>query len=259
MELRARLRKIVLDILGITARPKSGIHILNGHMLHRLCPDEEAREMFEVLLATLKEWVTYVRIEDAVRMICRHEQPDMPLVAFTFDDGFEECFTGIAPVLEKFGINGMFFINPGFVTGDEGYIKNFTEHVVLTPGKRPMNWEQIADLQRRGHIIGAHTMDHYMINDSDLTKLDYQIGFCKSVIEQKLKVPCDYFAFPCGRLEHANPAAIEIATRYYKYVFSQSDYKHYFSFGGKVINRRHFEPFWPVNHVRYFLSSRKTY
>lgn len=135
MELRARLRKIVLDILGITARPKSGIHILNGHMLHRLCPDEEAREMFEVLLATLKEWVTYVRIEDAVRMICRHEQPDMPLVAFTFDDGFEECFTGIAPVLEKFGINGMFFINPGFVTGDEGYIKNFTEHVVLTPGK----------------------------------------------------------------------------------------------------------------------------
>ncbi len=153
----------------------------------------------------------------------------------------------------------MFFINPGFVTGDEGYIKNFTEHVVLTPGKRPMNWEQIADLQRRGHIIGAHTMDHYMINDSDLTKLDYQIGFCKSVIEQKLKVPCDYFAFPYGRLEHANPAAIEIATRYYKYVFSQSDYKHYFSFGGKVINRRHFEPFWPVNHVRYFLSSRKTY
>lgn len=259
MKLRSELRKIILDILGVSAQPKAGIHILNGHMIHRLYPDINAQEKFEILLETLGKWVTYVRIEEAVQMICRHEKPEKPLVAFTFDDGFEECYNRIAPVLEKFGTNGMFFINPGFVTGDEEYIKNFTENIVLTPGKKPMNWEQILDLQKRGHIIGAHTIDHYMINDHDLDKLDYQIGFCKSVIEQKSGVPCNYFAFPYGRLEHANPATIDIATRYYKYVFSQSDYKHYFSFNGKVINRRHFEPFWPVNHVKYFLSSQKTY
>lgn len=57
--------------------------------------------------------------------------------------------------------------------------------------------------------------------------------------------------------EHANQSSIDIACKYYKYVFSQSDYKHYFSFGGRVINRRHFEPFWPVKHVSYFLSCHK--
>lgn len=138
-----------------------------------------------------------------------------------------------------------FFINPNFVDGDDVYIQNFTNNIVLTPGKIPMRWAEIRDLQSRGHVIGAHTMDHYMINDNDLAELDKQIGCCKSVIEHKLSTPCEYFAFPYGRLEHANQSSIDIACKYYKYVFSQSDYKHYFSFGGRVINRRHFEPFGP--------------
>ena len=90
-------------------------------------------------------------------------------------------------------------------------------------------------------------------------ELEHQIGDCKKVIEERLGSRCEYFAFPYGRLEHANPKSIEIACKHYKYVFSQSDYKHYYSFDGRVINRRHFEPFWPVNHVRYFLSCKKTY
>lgn len=121
-----------------------------------------------------------------------------------------------------------------------------------------MTWNQIKDLQKRGYLFGAHTMDHYCINDNNIKELQHQIGDCKKVMEEKLGKPCEYFAFPYGRLEHANSNSIDIACKYYKYVFSQSDHKHFFSFGGKVINRRHFEPFWPVKHVFYFLSCKRS-
>lgn len=253
---RSMARTAILNILGSFSRPAPGIHILNGH---RKLNKDESPDVFRQLLKQLSRKVEFIRIEEAVRLISRNENPKKPLVAFTFDDGFSECYTDFAPILEGYGINGLFFINPNFVSGDDFYIDNFTNKIVLTPGKRPMSWDEIKELQLRGHIIGAHTMDHCMINSDNEKILEYQVVRCKSAIEEKLLVPCDYFAFPYGKLEHANRHSIDIACKNYKYVFSQSDYRKYFSYGGRVINRRHFEPFWPSKHVYYFLSCHKKY
>ncbi len=254
--LRSYLRHVTLNILGSFAKPAKGIHILNGHMISRKNP---SIEIFLSQLQQLQKISTFIRIEDAVKLITNQAKVDDTLIAFTFDDGFDECATMIAPALEQFNTNAAFFINPNFVEGNDEYIRHFTENIVFTPHKKPMRWNQIIDLQQKGHIIGAHTMDHYMINDSDIEKLEYQIATCKDVIEQKTGSPCEYFAFPYGRLEHANIHSIDIAAKYYKYLFSQSDYKHYFSFNGKVINRRHFEPDWSLPHVCYFISHPKSY
>jgi peptidoglycan/xylan/chitin deacetylase (PgdA/CDA1 family) len=205
----------------------------------------------------LSKYVRFIRFEEAVDLIVRRTKVNEALVAFSFDDGFEECYTHIAPVLEAFEVNAAFFINPNFVDGDEKYIREFTTNTVKTPDKKPMTWVQIKNLQSRGHIIGSHTLDHYNINDDNETVLIHQIVDSKKIIAQYLGVPCLYFAFPFGRLEHANARSIDIATKHYPYVFSQSDYKNYFSFDGKVINRRHFEPDWKASHVKYFLSVHK--
>ena len=255
MQARTILRHQVLNLLGLCARPANGIHILNGHRTQ----GEPEPETFDRLLDRLAENVKFIRIEEAVQMIMKHEHPDRPLVAFTFDDGFTECYDYFAPLLEKLGVNAMFFVNPNYVEGDDAYIHHFNNDIVLTPGKQPMRWKHLVDLSARGHIIAAHTMDHYMVNTDDEQTLHDQIDTCRRVIEEHLQKPCDYFAFPYGKLEHANLKAIDIACRQYKYVFSQSDYKNYFSFGGRVINRRHFEPFWPYRHVSYFLSCNKSY
>lgn len=250
-------RKYLLDSLGLFCRPTNGIHILNGHMINRGTPIPDSEDYFRYQLKQLSRYARLVRIEEAVSLIIRKELVDAPLVAFTFDDGFMECHSMIAPVLEEFGVNAAFFINPNFVDGDDNYVQNFTENIVLSPGKFPMHWKEIKELYDRGHVIGAHTLDHCMINNDNMEELNRQIVDCKFVIENKLSAPCDYFAFPYGRLEHANKDSIDIACNCYKYVFSQSDYKHYFSFNNRVINRRHFEPFWPVSHLYYFLSCRK--
>jgi peptidoglycan/xylan/chitin deacetylase (PgdA/CDA1 family) len=254
--IRGGLRGIILDILGDFSKPLPGVHILNGHRLEN---KEESLDVFRKQLKELSSFVEFINIEEAVKIISEKKNPDKPLVAFTFDDGFMDCYTHFAPVLEEFGVNAIFFVNPNFVEGDDNYILDFTSNVVMTKEKKPMRWNQLIDLQSRGHIIGAHTMDHYMIKTNNPKILEFQIVECKKKIEEHLNVPCDYFAFPYGRLEHACRTSIDVACENYKYVFSQSDYKHYYSFDGKVINRRHFEPFWPVNHVKYFLNCKKEY
>lgn len=261
MTLRTNVRSMILSAIGSFKKPAPYVVILNGHMVNWHHDNEADGERFAKQLAELHKYCDFVNFEDAVRMIVNQENVDRCTVAFTFDDGWRDCYTQIAPQLEKYGVNAMFFINPNFAdaadNNDVAYIENFTVNTTKSPGKHPMTWTQIKELQDRGFLFGSHTLDHYCINDNNIEELEHQIGDCRKVMEEKLGVPCESFAFPYGRLEHANPASIEIACKHYKYVFSQSDYKHFFSYGGKVINRRHFEPFWPVSHVKFFLSHKR--
>ena len=64
-------------------------------------------------------------------------------VVFTFDDGGVSFYSKAAPILEKYGFKGVFFIStryintPGFLTDD-----------------------QVRVLAERGHVIGSHTHSH---------------------------------------------------------------------------------------------------
>lgn len=262
MSLRTLLRSVYLSMMGTFKRPSPYVHILNGHMVDWHHDNDADGERFAKLLECMHKYCDFVNFEDAVRMIVNQEKVSRPKVAFSFDDGWRDCYTQIAPQLDKYGVNAMFFINPNFADAAENsekdYIENFTVNTTKSPGKHPMTWHQIKELQQRGYLFGAHTLDHYCINDDNIKELEHQIVDCRKVMEERLGVPCEYFAFPYGRLEHANPKSIDIASRCYQYVFSQSDHQHFFSFGGKVINRRHFEPFWPKEHVFYFLSCKRT-
>jgi peptidoglycan/xylan/chitin deacetylase (PgdA/CDA1 family) len=253
--LRKYFRDLLLDILSSNPSPSAGIHILNGHFLS-LNDDIQAGIFSDQLDILLANGVRYINFDDAVHRIRHRKVPkDQCLIAFTFDDGFEECFTKIRPVLNKFDIKAGFFINPNFIDGDEDYQQNFKSTIVKT-NKSPMSWEQIYSLKEEGHTIGAHTMDHANLNTHNLDILEYQIGRSKVYIENKLNSECEYFAFPFGRLKHISTSGIEVSRKYFKYIFSQSNYRFYFSFDGSVINRRHFECDWPYKHVLYFLKEK---
>lgn len=64
-------------------------------------------------------------------------------VVFTFDDGGESFYTKAAPILEKYGKKGVFFIStayldsPGFLTKQQ--LKSLVEH---------------------GHVVGSHSHTH---------------------------------------------------------------------------------------------------
>lgn len=256
--LRSFGRARLLDVMGAFAKPAPYVYILGGHMADWHHDNQSDGERFGRMLKELSKYCDFVNFQKAVELIESGEKVKRATVAFTFDDGWRDCYTQIAPQLEKYGVNAIFFINPNAAdavdNNDTEYLRKFTDEATICPGKVPMGWAQLKELKERGFLIGAHTMDHFLTAKDDHKELEYQILECKKVIEKRLGGTCDYFAWPYGRLEHTSDYAVELASKTYKNVFSQSNDRRYFSCDGKVINRRHFEPFWPVNHVKFFLS-----
>lgn len=64
-------------------------------------------------------------------------------VVFTFDDGGVSFMTIAAPILEKYGKRGVFFISTKYI-GTGGFLTK----------------EQVKELEKRGHVIGSHSHSH---------------------------------------------------------------------------------------------------
>ncbi len=107
-------------------------------------------------------------------------------VMITFDDSRSEHRAIAAPVLEKYGFRGVFFIMT--ITYDK---KNY------------MTRDQIAQLVKNGHTVGLHSWDHIMV-----TKYKDAEDWKKEVTEPKIKLekiigrPVEYWAYPNGVYNH---------------------------------------------------------
>lgn len=64
-------------------------------------------------------------------------------VVFTFDDGGVSFLTKAAPILEKYGFKGVFFISTKYI-GTPGFLTK----------------EQVKALAERGHVVGSHSHTH---------------------------------------------------------------------------------------------------
>ena len=259
MNIRTLARKMAIEVSSPFVTPRNGVYILNGHYLYR----DQSGDLtcFREQLKNLRRHYGFVNFEEALSIIDQGEEAvsNERLIAFTFDDGFIDCSSYIAPVLDEFGVNACFFINSDFVGAGDDFQKEFTINRVRTPGKKPMSWRHVKKLDECGFVIGNHTKGHMRL--SELKGADFydQVIESHKKIENCLGKKCEFFAWPYGRLSDVTEEQVAELAKIYKYIFSSARYQEYFSFSGSVYNRRHFEPFWPASHVKYFLSKGKVF
>ncbi len=256
--MRSFLRNTYLGLFGSFRKPSPGVHIINSHFVTPNIPSEDDMIMMDDYLSFLSQYCKLITIQEATQIILSGDiSQNKCQVAFTFDDGFEECHTVVAPTLEKYGCNAAFFINSNYIESDKLYQDNFNKRI-NTYTKKPMSWDQLMDLHKRGHVIGAHTLDHLNLAELDNNLIENQLIKNKQILEDKLNFECSYFAWTYGQFQHFPERALKITQKYHKYVFSGTDYQHYLSYNGQVINRRHIEAYWPKSHIRFFLSKKKS-
>lgn len=103
-------------------------------------------------------------------------------VEFSFDDGFKLDMK-VADILEEYGVRGIFYVVIDWI-GEPGFL----------------TWDQIKELEARGHKIGSHTMSHppdlKMLFEEELF---YEISNSKDVLEAVLNHPISSFCYPRGR------------------------------------------------------------
>ncbi len=108
-----------------TMRP--GLTVL---MYHRVLPDEECRDYplasLVMPLGALAEQVRWLAercdvwpMREALDLLERGAANRRPLLALTFDDGYQDSHAHVAPVLEQHGLRGTFFVTTGFVQSGE--------------------------------------------------------------------------------------------------------------------------------------------
>lgn len=117
----------------------------------------------------------------AIFNYCHENKLGKEHIVFTFDDGGKSFHSVIAPILEKYGFKGLFFISTK-------YIGNSTF----------LNEEEIKDLFKRGHIIGshAHTHEHlYTLSDEEVTN---EWKNSVTILSNIIGAPIIYASIPNG-------------------------------------------------------------
>jgi len=261
MKIRLHIRNLILNFISINSKASNNVHILNGHFIQAVL-NNNSNIFFENFIKELTNIFEVIDLKSAVKLINNKHECEKPKVSITFDDGFEECYTIMLPILEKYNIKATFFINPMSVENQNSFFtKSFiSNNLQVDLQKRIMNWDMLKEIKDLGHIVGSHTYSHANLKYLTQSKLQYEIVDSKVVIESKLNTDCDFFAFPFGNDNYFDEKAISLVTKNYKFGFTSGLYgKYYYKNNKKLLSRRHFECDIPLKHLLYFTSKKRKY
>lgn len=104
-----------------------------------------------------------------------------PYLSFTFDDGWESAFTNSAPLLDRYGYEGTFYLNPSTID-----TANF------------MTSKQVAELASNGHQLASHGYEHANFTTLERSAIDYQFGHAYQYFKQVHGLQTVDFAVPFG-------------------------------------------------------------
>jgi peptidoglycan/xylan/chitin deacetylase (PgdA/CDA1 family) len=108
-------------------------------------------------------------------------------------------------MLESMGTRGLFFVVPEFIGLKAGDARDFYYSRIDDRGLAqsevaeqwtPMNSVQLADLARRGHSIGNHTLSHHSLAALSPLELERQIGTSAAKISSWIQKSVEAFAWP---------------------------------------------------------------
>jgi peptidoglycan/xylan/chitin deacetylase (PgdA/CDA1 family) len=106
-----------------------------------------------------------------------------PRVALTFDDGFQDNYTEMFPVLKEFQAKATIYLCPNMPS-----ISKLTE-------------QQIQKMQVSGLIeFGAHTMTHINLSQVADDVAKREIIESKNEVERIIGTTCNAFSYPYGRI-----------------------------------------------------------
>lgn len=147
-----------------------------------------------------------------------------------FDDGFASNRVVAEEVLNPLGIKALFFVMSDLV--DMTNVEEARHFIAqnIYPGThaaglpahwRNMGWTDLEALLQQGHCIGGHTRTHARLsqvkNESDLVR---EIISSADVLEQRLGVPIEHFAYTFGNLASFSDQALAVARRRFRFIYS---------------------------------------
>lgn len=219
----ARLVKTLGRPIGLASRNR-----LRVLLYHDVGPDEIGR--FQEQLRWLARIWRFVTPAQFAAMVDGSEPIRGSNLLVTFDDGFASNRELAERVLNPMSIRALFFVVSEFVgLTDPVEARRFIAQNIyptLTADEMPahwlnMTWSDLAALSEQGHVIGAHTRTHARLSTlTSVAQLEDEIAGGADAIEKRLGSPVDHFAYTFGDINSFSAAALDVARRRFRYVYS---------------------------------------
>ena len=108
--------------------------------------------------------------------------PAKPVV-ISFDDGYEDFYTDVFPVLKSHNFKAIVFVSSGLVESSAAYL----------------TWSQIREMDQSSLVmIGNHTWSHKNLTGSNRSVVEGEINTSQAQFESFLGKKPNFFAYPYG-------------------------------------------------------------
>ncbi len=129
----------------------------------------------------------------------------------TIDDGYTNVLSAVK-VFEKYGVKPLLFVIADSKNVDRKELANNKELLTIT---------EVKSLIKKGWTIGCHSLTHADFANLPEDKLVAEIINSKNVLEKKLGIKIEYFAYPKGAYTQSIVDAVKKAG--YKMAFTMDD------------------------------------
>lgn len=107
-------------------------------------------------------------------------------VVITFDDGYQDFYTDAFPVMKQCGFTATIFLATDRIQDTAARIE----------GADYLTWRDVRELHAEGIRFGSHTVTHPDLRSLGPEQINYELGYSKETIEQKLGAPVQSFSYP---------------------------------------------------------------
>ena len=138
-----------------------------------------------------KENFRVIELKQLIKWL--EEKKDIPskIVVLTFDDGYENNYSNVWPILKKYNFPATIFLVPALVGKKIGD----SQKNVLNM----LTWMQIKEMYQSGLIdFQPHGLTHKKLNRIDSISAEQEIKGSKIIIEEQLNKKCYLFSYPRG-------------------------------------------------------------
>ncbi len=81
------------------------------------------------------------------------------------------------------------------------FLRTYYRNEINNTNFRIMTWDQVREMSSHGITFGSHTVTHPILTKLQTNQIEKELRISKDMIEQKLGIPCELFAFPNGEFD----------------------------------------------------------
>lgn len=184
-----------------------------------------------------------------------------PGLIISFDDGLRSNYEIATPLLEEFGFTGWFMVPAALLETDsaqheEFAVTNTIIHQGLHSNALGLSWDDVRDLESRGHVITCHSMNHRRLSDSlSDEQLHEEIVQSKSLMESRLRHPVTGFTWVGGEeFSYSRRAFNTIVQANYSEIFCTNNEPIVARQSPLFLERSNIEAHFSMNQVRLVLG-----